>query len=584
MTSRDEAAWHASILEALSAERDASHQTATGRLEAIAEKYFGKPTTANDYRHRAAWFRELASLHEWAARDQILEKAAASPIAAASWAWEATGLIAADKNGEALTVRREIVGAVLHEPKDAAELATAPDAHAEMELERDLRRTVDTMRKRCGLDGPAPATDAEACALEDGLPFADARFAAFLETRGANGGKAARAIREKGSARAEAGGAAMWALWTDRETMPAGFRWALLLARVVWTDVTAPRLRQRAALVRPVFQDVTRLHSRTFRREERNGQGLIRFTDGAPPVELVAPPNLPTFELGTLEPLLARGLDKLGSVTGHKVLRWEVNEGHERYMRGKADPRALRVEGGWAALAHDVLQLASNKARGDVREIVLAQAHCRFELPNGTRGNLLSYTEPKGQGGGAARGKRAVVTITLGDALLPSFVHTIESRSLAGRAARRLVPLLDLPPLVGRPNEHGAQATLSMLLAAEFRDRARELLEHEGVRLTLEDFQGLAERAGLPRDAAGLMAIIDRWMHDGPDGPALLRAVGRDRYTLGPAHRAALDFMLAGGRLEQGGEAGGKASARKRAATLTRKAGTRRGKGKPPAT
>ena len=582
MTSRDEATWTASIREALSLDGIDDETIAIEHSQAIAEKYFGKPTTADDYRERAAWFRELASHHSWAARQHELTRAATSPIAAAEWAWGATRLIATD-DAEGREVRREIVGTVLRDPKDAAELATAPDAHAEAELERDLLHTVDTMRERCGLDGPAPSTDAEACALDGALPFADARFAAFLEPMGKRGAEAARKLRERSAARATAGGAALWGLWTDRATSPAGFRWAVLLARVVWADVTAPRLRQRAALVRPVYQDVTRVHSRTFEAVTRNGQAQLRFED-APPVEIVAPPNLPAYELGTLEPILARGLAKLGSITGHKVLRWEVNEGHARYMRHEPEAGRLRVEGGWAALAHDVLELASNKARADVREIVLAQAHCRFALPNGSVGNLLSYSEPKGQGGGAARGKRAVVTITLGDALLPTFVQTIESRSLAGRTARRLIPLLDLPPLVGRPNEHGAQATLSMLLAAEFRDRVRELLDHEGVRLTLADFQGLAERAGLPRDAAGLAAILDRWTRDGTDGPALLRVVGPDRYTLGGAHRAALDFMLAGGRLEQGGEAGGKASARKRAATLTRKAGARRGKGTPPAT
>lgn len=569
MTSRDEATWTASIREALSLDGIDDETIAIEHSQAIAEKYFGKPTTADDYRERAAWFRELASYHSWAARQHELTRAATSPIAAAEWAWGATRLIATD-DAEAREVRREIVGTVLRDPKDAAELATAPDAHAEAELERDLLHTVDTMRERCGLDGPAPSTDAEACALDGALPFADARFAAFLEPMGKRGAEAARKLRERSAARATAGGAALWGLWTDRATSPAGFRWAVLLARVVWADVTAPRLRQRAALVRPVYQDVTRLHSRTFEAVTRNGQAQLRFDDDAPPVELVAPANLPTFEAGTLEPLLRRGLDKLGSITGHKVLRHEVNEGHARYMRGDPDPRSLRFEGGWSALA-DVLGLASNQGPSDVRAIVYAQAHCRFALPNGSHGNLLSYTERSGH-----RGQTALVTIALGDPLLPSFVQSFDPRTLAGRDARRLVPLLDLPPLVGRTNEHGAQATLSMLLAATFRDRVRELLEHEGVRLTLPDLQGLAERAGLPRDAAGLAAIVDRWTQDGTDAPALLRRVGPDRYTLGAAHRAALDFMLDGGRRELGGESAGKASARKRASTLTRKAGTRR--------
>jgi hypothetical protein len=163
--------------------------------------------------------------------------------------------------------------------------------------------------------------------------------------------------------------------------------------------------------------------------------------------------------------------------------------------------------------------------------------------------------------------------------LLPHFVHEIAGVGRDASDARRLVPVLrELPPMVGRPREHGALASLSMFVMRELRIHARELAETGAVEISPARWEALAREAGLP--LVTLRLALERWirdckrdkdgkLEDHDDTPAFLHSpAGRpNAYTLGATHAAELAFIVAAGHTSARASRGG----RKSVETRTRK-------------
>ena len=260
--------------------------------------------------------------------------------------------------------------------------------------------------------------------------------------------------------------------------------------------------------------------------------------------------DVPTVEMGALPRLLSRGLELFGSIQTHRIVRHVIKEGHRRAITGEADPRVLRYQGGWSALATQANVTEADSARA----IVVALAHAAHEMTDGTHGNLLAYTARRG-----APGRPGLVSLTLGDMLLPHFVHSLnQSKARTPTENRRLVPIVDFAGFVGRNNDHAAQATLQMMFMARLRDAAAELAATGTVRITDVEFAALAHDAGL---IPGLLPrVIDRWTHHGGDAPAFMVKEG-DRYTLAPHFAPALAFLEAAGRISLERSKAGKLSA-----------------------
>ena len=400
-----------------------------------------------------------------------------------------------------------------------------------------LRRNVAKLRLRLRLDGPPPATEAEALALLDTI---NESFAGYLETRGEAGARVARDVRAAAAKHASSDAGERWANW--RAEPDAEPPWLVALAVVVWLHEAKREITQRPALVMPVHVDVTRMHSRAFVLETREGQRALTFDDTAPIM-------LTSIADTALAKLVERGAKLLGSVNAHKLLRWELVTGHTQALRGDADPRMLVVDGGWSTLAGDVLRIKGKRAAEEIRAIIHAQQAVTFPLPTGgTAHGLLTFHDTPARGR-----RRGHIEITLGSMLLPHFVHEIGGHGRDASEARRLVPVLrELPPMVGRDNEHGALATLSMLVVRELRTHARELAEVGSVEITPERFEALAREARLPLPT--LRLALPRWLRDGgpprdsDDAPAFLASPSPDRFTLGPAHAPELAFLVAAGR------------------------------------
>ena len=337
---------------------------------------------------------------------------------------------------------------------------------------------------------------------------------------------------------------------TAFDAMPLAIR---VLAYATWIDLVLPGLRNPPALARAVHTNVLDLYSQSPQRKERNGQTALSL-DATDRWVLV-----PAVE-GPIADILHRGVNLLTSEAGIDLLEWQVTEAHRRFQRGESDFRNLRVEGGWSALAHDHLGISKTGASADIRAIVVAQAHLRFEAW-GIRGNLLSYTEPVHH----APGRRAVVTMTLGDMLLAGFARAMSNekdQSLSAREGRQLVPILGKAALVGRRNDFAAQRRMVWRFAVALRARASELAQDGAIEMPLDLWAALAAESGLPR-SPDLLGRVRRAWETGDDKtpPLIVPSDNGRRVTLHESRKDALDFMVRGWKLSERGRAAGKAGA-----------------------
>ena len=441
---------------------------------------------------------------------------------------------------------------------------------ARSRLARAVREHLPELLEAVEMDGAPPATDEAATAVMDGVLRHDELLAQHLERQGAQGTQFAAHLREKSIARIqmatmpETPPTDIWAAWYDeRASIPITV--LVFLAFVLWHDRVEPALLQEAAnppaVVLPVLDRLVQAHSQGALLNDSDGHVTLLGPNGEPLAEFEPNVGAPSLSVDTVEMLHRAGPRLLGSLDGQRLLRWEVQTGHEQVMSGCLDPRVLRVPGGWTGLTR-AIGARGHKAVEQVQVLVMAQAHLVFTWPDGSRGNLIAY-----QVRPARRGRRAMLTITLGDQLLPGYVHRLSEvlgrTSRTGREARRLVPLTPLPPLIGRERDWGSQAAFSLLVVIELRRGARQLVEEGGVLIRHQRLAELSSLVALPRDL--VVRVMDRWTHDGDDAPAFLESTGRHRYLLGSAHRAARDFLEAAGRSElEGAERGRKRGARRR--------------------
>ena len=389
-----------------------------------------------------------------------------------------------------------------------------------------LRRTVEKLRPILRLDTLPPTTGREALELLDTINEA---FAVYVEKRGNGGETVAGEVRSHAKRDAKADAAVRWAFW--RAEPGAEPPWLVALAVVVWLHETKREVTERAALVMPVHDDLARFHSRTHILETRDGQRALTFDDSDPFV------LIPTVGGDVIAALVEQGIKNLGSVPAYHLLRWEVLEVHARVMRGEPDARVLQHDGSWDSFTHDVLGLPGKSVPRVVRAVAWTQDAVRFPTADGDTARLINLREKPNQGR-----RRGSLEFLVGTVLLPHYGF-----GLPKSADRRLVPMLrELPPMAGRTNEHGAVMTLSMLLMRELRARARELVTDGAVAISGERWKALAIQAGLP--LVTLPKVIDRWLQNGTDGPALLSSPWAGGYTLGDAHEPERDFLVAAGK------------------------------------
>jgi hypothetical protein len=411
--------------------------------------------------------------------------------------------------------------------------------------------------------------------LEDGLLWLDARAARHLEEKlGAK--KEARDLRENALHRREEffqhlepvlAGIAPYApleafeglfrLWgpvgaAADEPIPFALPLAILLWRKKVKARAEGRRERQTAISSLIAREVERVCWETGRVVRPAAGGAELVSDRGEVLATI--PTLPPEEFEVMQ----RAVRQLGSLTGHRIIRWLAGEGHQRVLDGEPNPSIITVYGGMEAFAEKI-GANSRKAPEEALAVLRAGQEFRVTWPGGEVGGLWMYTAFDR----TTRGKRAWLEIRLGSILLPFYAK----RNLP-KHQQWLVPIVPLPPFVGRPHDFAAQAAFQFKIVGALLDHRIQLVTDGGALLGAEELRRRAEQVGLP--VATIPRVLDRWSQDGDDGPAFLERVERDRYNLADTapYRGARGFLIEAGRRTLEGQAGARATVEKKARRL----------------
>jgi hypothetical protein len=335
------------------------------------------------------------------------------------------------------------------------------------------------------------------------------------------------------------------------------------IADIVWLD----RIKSRIELLQKKPPALTYAVNEQVHRPMCNGakfdQGAGKIIDRRGQELAIIDMNeskkiLPSMNIETIQKILRpENIKVLSTVNAHRLLRWEIQTVTKQFVEGVIDARALKVYGGYQELAN-LLGVGNNKkAAEQLRDIIVWQAAPRFYQPNGRYGNMLSFDyTPSGHG------RQAVLQLVLGNMMLPHYVYELLNMPQACVSDRRLIPIVNMPPLIGRPNDQGAQPSYQMEILVEMRKGAKEFASNGCVLIPKNRLEELAEKAGLSKRL--FLKVIDRWLQDGTDAPAFLKMVEDDRYALGNHFKQAQDFIIEAGKKEITMSKAGKKSVTKR--------------------
>lgn len=450
-------------------------------------------------------------------------------------------------------------------PRASAQARVWPRVFREWQLERvpglAARAVLNTANAANDNRATLPAAEGELTrAIRDALPGllaavgdppaddANARVMGWLKARplakGTNiAAKAEAAIRDWPAEK-----------WADPWTA------ARFIGGAVWPKVrdNLPR-HTRPGFPSEVLTNLTGLRSLQLdadlskRRSLNKGSPVTTWVasrEGPPVVGL----DVSSLDDSLVDPSILRGL------TAQRLLRFVMHRGHDQYVETGGDiDRAtkVKVRGGWRGLAKEMGEGAGDKAVAKARETARALQAAWMKTHTGGEGGLLMvHHEPRGPGQPFEE-----VTITLNEKgpLSPMFAV----RELHGRSPKIVpVPLPSLmPPMVGRNNEHGAIATLQLLVLRELRLKAKQLVEQGGVAIPMKRWEELAKESGVPIPL--LSDLLKAWcIGDQKNGvPAFITRAG-DMVNLAPAYEKERLFIEDGGKLSLTGQRRGRAAKR----------------------
>lgn len=331
-----------------------------------------------------------------------------------------------------------------------------------------------------------------------------------------------------------------------------------MLAGIVWNDWVKKRIElliKKPPALPLLIYDYVRKPMRKGTIYDKENNQLIDINGN--PITSIGrdlPLDVPSIELSTIKTIISKGnVNTLCTINAHRLIRWEVSTITRQFIEGNPDARAIRIDGGFSELAKVIGAGTGKKAAEQVREIVIWQAHSIFQGNDKSLGNMLSYrVTPSGYK------KRSQLSLILGDMMLPHYVFELLGIAHSKREARRLIPIVAIPPLIGRTNDQGAQASFQMEMMVNFRNHAREFADEGGVFISQDNLVSMAKESALPQNL--LPRLIDRWLQDGNDAPAFLKLIDDDRYALGDTHIVAQDFIIAAGKKEKNGSLAAKKS------------------------
>jgi len=234
---------------------------------------------------------------------------------------------------------------------------------------------------------------------------------------------------------------------------------------------------------------------------------------------------VPATKVATLDSEVLTTLEQsvgiLGSLTGHRVVRFLISTYHRQYFESlDRNPTHIRIDGGLDGFAHAVGE-HSKKASDSLLKILQAGQRLCIQWPGGVESGLWTYVYNDKTGWG----KKAFLEIRLGFPLAPLYAkpHLPKNQQI-------LVPLVALPPLVSPNKFFAQQAAFQFGVVRELVERRQELHKEGGALFKEDDFARIGAKYGLPNSTR--MKAMERWLRDDSDGLRVFELVGSNRYHL----------------------------------------------------
>ncbi|MGA8164593.1 MAG: hypothetical protein WB791_06155 [Waddliaceae bacterium] len=341
----------------------------------------------------------------------------------------------------------------------------------------------------------------------------------------------------------------LWSLWVvdiKRKGQISGF--LKVLVDISWEFNCASlwnrQNKQSAAITKPVIENIKPILSPKKNTKLINSDaGIICLNEEGK--QLFTVPVIDS-EMITL---IQKGVKDLSTLTGHRMLRWEIKTGFEKWASGDPDFRVIKIEGGYSHIA-DAAGCASPREIAKVKSILHVQAHGIFVFHDGSRGNMLTLRVHERYN----NNEPSKISIVLGDMLLPGHIFSI------GRRDRRLIPIGELPPFYGSKNTYAQQAHLQLLVFEEFSNQSDKLAKDGFIIITEEKWKEMAIESGLSPDK--LEPVITHWCQ-----PDLFRNFldrQGNEYCLTSFYKRERQFLISQGEQRLINSKRGKASARKK--------------------
>lgn len=352
-------------------------------------------------------------------------------------------------------------------------------------------------------------------------------------------------------------GSKIWSLWSLDDNEGDIFKFTpqflYILAYGLWNDIIKNKwekqIKNIPALTKAALMTTIKPSLYKGSHIEENHNAIVSCTK-AGEIYCTVP-----FIDQKLVNLVCKGMKCLSSLNGHRLLRWEVKTGFNQWINEVQDPRLIRTSGGYRGIANLIGAGQSHKGISEVKAMLHAQAHGHFVFPQGGSGNMICLREIEQH----KNGEPSKINLLLGEFLFPNFTH-----HLPPGEKRRLVPIIDLPPLVGSENTHAAQAMLQLLILEEFSKQSDRFAIQGSILLPKDKLRELCMEAQLP--PTFLEKVMSAWvLGDSLSKPFL--QVNGDEYALSSELLNVSDFLEQQGKLRIEGAKRGKKSANARKKT-----------------
>jgi hypothetical protein len=327
-----------------------------------------------------------------------------------------------------------------------------------------------------------------------------------------------------------------------------------MIATCRWLDRTRKYVHyiqeKPAALAYPIFQQLSESLKRDLTLspdgrslESHDGRSVMTFDPTA------------CIQIPTAVSILRANIPLLNSIITQRMVRWFLMEVHKQHALSIKEPHKLIIDGGYTGLGELTGAGTTNKALEKIKHIISLLTCCKYKYEDYQQiveGNLLSYQHWQAKGHKASR-----LIISMEAFACPGFVEELPIGGIKNQRQRQLIPIVEMPIFVGRPNEHGSQACFQMELIIEMRLRAKEIYERGGILLNEDSLINLAEKARMPTNL--IKRVLNCWIAED-----YLKKIDDFVYNLGPRYPEAQLMLAHAGKKELEGSIAGSALKRKK--------------------